>query len=178
MLNKLFVNYYNYVNVFDRSQANILSLYRFYDYRLEFAKGADKNTLFKNRIYSISDYKLEQIKKYLNEHLKKKFIILNYTLFASLVLFVEKLNDKLRFCVNYKKLNVIIKRNRYFISLIDEVLIRIQDCKYLTRLNIIIAFNKLRMHLNNKNFITFVTFLGAYKYRVLLFELTNGSVIY
>ena len=34
------------------------------------------------------------------------------------------------------------------------------------------------MHLNNKNFITFVTFFGAYKYRVLLFELTNGSVTY
>ena len=34
------------------------------------------------------------------------------------------------------------------------------------------------MHLNNKNFITFVTFLKAYKYRVLSFELTNDSIIY
>ena len=34
------------------------------------------------------------------------------------------------------------------------------------------------MHLNNKNFITFVTFFEAYKYRVLLFELTNDSIIY
>ena len=178
MLSKLFVNYYNYINVFDKSQADILSLHRFYDHKLKFAERADKNNLFKNRIYSISDHKLEQIKKYLNEHLKKRFIIFNYASFASLVLFIKKLNDELRFCVNYRKLNAIIKRNRYFISLIDEVLIRIQDCKYLTRLNIIIAFNKLRMHLNNKNFITFVTFLGAYKYRVLLFELTNGSVIY
>ena len=80
--------------------------------------------------------------------------------------------------MNYRKLNAIIKRNRYFISLIDEVLIRIQDCKYLTRLNIIIAFNKLRMHSNNKNFITFVTFLKIYKYRVLSFELTNDLIIY
>ena len=84
----------------------------------------------------------------------------------------------MRFYVNYKKLNVIIKRNRYFILLINEILIRIQDCKYLTRLNIIIAFNKLRMHLNNKNFIIFVTFFEVYKYRVLLFELTNDSITY
>ena len=34
------------------------------------------------------------------------------------------------------------------------------------------------MHLNNKDFITFVTFFGAYKYRVLSFELTNGPIIY
>ena len=178
MLNKLFINYHNYANVFNRSQANILSLYRFYDYKLEFAKGINKNTLLKSRIYSISNYKLEQIKKYLNEHLKKRFIIFNYASFALLVLFAKKLNDELRFYVNYRKLNVITKRNRYFISLIDEILTRIQDYKYLTRLNIIAAFNKLRMHSNNENFITFVTFLEIYKYRVLLFELINDSIIY
>ena len=125
MLNKLFINYYNYANVFDRSQANILFSYRFYDYKLKFAERADKNTLFKNRIYSILNYKFEQIKKYLNKHLKKEFIIFNYALFASFVLFIKKSNKELRFCVNYKKLNVIIKRNRYFILLIDEILIKI-----------------------------------------------------
>ena len=123
----------------------------------------DKNTLFKSRIYSILNYKFEQVKKYLNKHLKKEFIVFNYASFALFVLFIEKLNKKLRFYVNYKKLNVIIKKNRYFILLIDEVLIRIQDCKYLTRLNIITIFNKLRMHLNNKKFIIFVTFFEAYK---------------
>ena len=34
------------------------------------------------------------------------------------------------------------------------------------------------MHLNNENFITFVIFFEIYKYRVLSFELINGSVIY
>ena len=110
--------------------------------------------------------------------MKKKFIILNHISFASSVLFAEKSNNELRFYVNYRKLNVIIKRNRYFISLIDEILIKIQGCKYLTRLNIITAFNKLRMHSNNENFITFVTFLKVYKYHVLSFELINDSIIY
>ena len=178
MLNKLFINYHNYANVFDKSQANILSSHRFYDHKLKFAEKANKNIFFKNRIYSILNHKFEQIKKYLNEHLKKKFIVFNYASFALFVLFAEKSNDKLRFYVNYRKLNAIIKRNRYFISLIDEVLIRIQDCKYLTRLNIIIAFNKLRMHSNNENFITFITFLEIYKYRVLSFELINDSITY
>ena len=158
MLNKLFINYYNYINVFDKSQANILPSHRFYNYKLKFVKEANKNTLFNNRIYLILNHKFEQIKKYVNKHLKKKFIIFNYALFVSFVLFIEKLNKELRFRVNYRKRNVIIKRNRYFISLINEILTKIQDCKYLTRLNIIIIFNKLRMHLDNENFITFVTF--------------------
>ena len=59
MLNKLFINYYNYANVFDKSQTNILSLYRFYDRKLEFAERANKNTLFKSWIYLILNYKFE-----------------------------------------------------------------------------------------------------------------------
>ena len=34
------------------------------------------------------------------------------------------------------------------------------------------------MHLNNKIFITFTTFLKVYKYRILLFKLTNEFIIY
>ena len=71
MLNKLSIDYYNYINVFNKSQTNILFLYRSYNHKLKFIEKINKNTLSKNRIYSISKYKFEQIKKYLNEHLKK-----------------------------------------------------------------------------------------------------------
>ena len=125
MLNKLLINYYNYANVFDKSQANISFSNRLYNHKLKFVKRINKNALLKNRIYSILNHKFEQIKKYLNEFLKKEFIVFNYALFISLVLFIEKPNKRLRFYVNYKKLNIIMKRNRYFISLINEVLIKI-----------------------------------------------------
>ena len=146
--------------------------------QLKFINEADKIKLSHSRIYLISNPKLKQIKKYLNEHLKKDFIVLSQAPFASSILFAEKLNDNLRFCVDYRRLNQIIKRNRYFISLIDEVLIRIQSCKFMTRLNIIVAFNKLRMHSNSEDFTIFIISLETYKYRVLLFELINEPVNY
>ena len=93
-------------------------------------------------------------------------------------MFIKKSNEELRFYMNYKKLNVIIKKNRYFISLINEVLIKIQDYKYFTRLNIIVIFNKLRIYSNNENFITFIIFFEIYKYRMFSFELINDSIIY
>ena len=34
------------------------------------------------------------------------------------------------------------------------------------------------MYLNNKDFITFVTFLKAYKYQMFLFKLINDLIIY
>jgi len=87
--------------------------------------------------------KLLKIKKYLNENLSKKFITSSQTLYFSLVLFTLKANEDLQFCVNYQKLNVIFKRNKYFLSLINEIIDKIVSCKHLTKLNIISTFNKL-----------------------------------
>ncbi len=80
----------------------------------------------------MSFYKLQKIKKYLNENLFKKFITLSKALYFSLILFALKVNEDLRFCVNYRKLNVITKRNRYSLSLIKKVINKIINCKHLT----------------------------------------------
>ena len=122
--------------------------------------------------------KLLKVKKYLNENLLKRFIILSQTLYFSLVLFALKANKDFQFCVNYWKLNVIFKRNRYSLSLINEIIDKIVNCKHLTKLNIISTFNKLQMHLDNENYITFITALEAYKYKMLSFKLTNESIFF
>ena len=170
--------YHDFLDVFDRAKADELPPHRPYDHVLEFNDDFDKSKLPKSRIYPMSGHKLEQVKKYLDEHLKKGFITPSKAPFASPVLFAEKPGGGLRFCVDYRRLNELTKRNRYPIPLIDEVLARVQGCKYLTRLDIIAAFNKLRMHPDSEDYTTFVTSLGAYKYRVLPFGLTNGPATY
>ncbi len=123
----------------------------------------------------MSFYKLQKVKKYLNENLFKEFIIFNKALYFSLILFILKANEDLQFCVDYQKLNAIIKRNCYSLLLINEVINKIVDCKHLTWLNIISTFNKLRMHSDSENYTIFIIALEAYKSKVLLFELINDS---
>ncbi len=123
----------------------------------------------------MSLYKLQKVKKYLNENLFKEFIIFSKASYFSLILFILKANEDLRFCVDYWKLNAIIKRNRYSLSLIDEMINKIVNCKHLTQLNIISTFNKLRMHSDSENYTIFIIALEAYKSKVLLFKLTNDS---
>jgi len=72
----------------------------------------------------------------------------------------------------------LIKRDHYSLSLIDETLARIQESKYLIRLNIIVAFNKLRMHSGSEDLTIFIIFFDSYKYHVMLFELTNELTFY
>ena len=169
--------YHDFLDVFDKAKANILPPHRPYDHKLEFTQEGHQN-LPKSRLYPISGYKLQKVKEYLEEHLKKGFIVPSQAPFASPVLFAAKPDRGLRFYIDYRKLNAITKRNRYPIPLIDKVLGRVQGYKYLTRLDIITAFNKLRIHPESEDFTTFITSLGVYKYRVLLFGLTNGPASY
>ena len=165
----------NFFQTFDLNLAEQLSSHRVYDHKIELKKNS---RTIKSRIYFMSYHKLLKLKKYLDENFRKDFITINSTLFASLVLFVFKFNDDFRFCVNYRKLNVIIKRNRYFISLIEKILTKIIDVKYFTKLNVIAIFNKFRMNSKNENFITFIIFLNFYKYKILFFDFTNDSINY
>ncbi len=172
---KLSSKYHEFLDVFDRAQSNKLLSHCFYDHKIELISDSTSSHC---QVYQMFSVKLLKVKKYLNENLLKKFITSSQTLYFFLVLFALKANKDLRFCVNYRKLNVIFKRNRYFLSLIDEIIDKIMSCKHLTRLNIISMFNKLQMHLDNENYITFITALKAYKYKVLSFKLTNESIFF
>ncbi len=172
---KLSLEYHDYLDVFDRAMIDQLLSHRFYDHKIELI---DEETLSRSRLYQMFDHKLQKIKKYLIDYLNKEFIFFSFALYVSLILFVEKKDDSLRFCVDYRKLNVLIKRDRYSLSLIDETLARIQESKYLTRLNIIVAFNKLRMHSDSEDLTIFIIFFNSYKYHVMLFKLINESAFY
>ncbi len=172
---KLSLKYHEFLDVFDRAQLNKLLSHHFYDHKIELISDS---TSSRCRIYQMFFVKLLKVKKYLNENLSKRFITLSQIFYFFSVLFALKANEDLWFCMNYWKLNVIFKRNKYSLSLIDEIIDKIVSCKHLTRLNIISAFNKLQMHLNNENYIIFITALEAYKYKMLSFKLTNESIFF
>ena len=167
---KLSFKYHDYFNVFDWTQVNQLFSHRNNDYKIEFLSDVKSS---QSRAYWMFSYKFEKIKKYLIENLFKNFITFNKILYFSLMLFAMKVNENLRFCVDYRKFNVMTKRNRYSLLLIKKIIKKIIKCKHFIKLNIIVVFNKLRMHFDNENYMIFITVLSVYKYRVLSFDLIN-----
>ena len=172
---KFHSDFHDLLQTFDSITTKNLSFHCFYNYKIDLV---DDSHTMQNQVYSLFYLKLMKLKKYLKKNLKKHFINLNNVLFFSSILFVIKFNKELRFCVDYCKLNIIIKRNNYLIFFIDEILIKFIEYKYITKLNIIAAFNKLQMHLKNENLITFICSLKIYKYHVLSFNLTNDFFNY
>jgi len=103
---KLFSEYHDYLDIFDRAMVDQLSSHRFYDHKIELI---DEETLSRSRLYQMFGHKLQKVKKYLIEHLNKEFISFSFASYASLILFAEKKDESLRFCVDYRKLNALIK---------------------------------------------------------------------
>ncbi len=172
---KLLFEYHNYLDIFDRAMIDQLSSHRIYDHKIELI---DEKMFSRSRLYQMFNHKLQKIKKYLIKHLNQEFIFFSFISYVSLILFAEKKDESLRFCIDYRKLNALIKRNRYSLLLINETLARIQESKYLIQLNIIVAFNKLRMHSDSKDLTIFIIFFNSYKYHVMLFELINEYTFY
>jgi len=113
---KLSSKYHEFLDVFDQVQLNKLLSHHFYDHKIELISDL---MLSHCRVYQMFSVKLLKVKKYLNENLSKKFITSSQTLYFFLILFILKANEDLWFCMNYQKLNVIFKRNRYSLSLIN-----------------------------------------------------------
>ncbi len=126
---KLSLKYHDYLDMFNQVMIDQLLFHHLYDHKIELI---NEKTSSRSYLYHMSDYKLQKIKNYLIEHLNKNFISFSSISYASLILFIEKKDDSLRFCVDYRKLNALIKRNFYSLSLIDETFACIQESKYLT----------------------------------------------
>ncbi len=172
---KLLFEYHDYLDIFDWAMINQLSLHRFYNHKIELI---NEETFSRSKLYQMFNHKLQKINKYLIKHLNKEFIFFSFASYISLILFIKKKDDSLRFCVDYRKLNALIKWDCYSLSLIDETFAYIQESKYLTQLNIIVTFNKLCMHSDNKDLTIFIIFFNSYKYHVMLFKLINESTFY
>jgi len=134
--------YHDFLDVFSRELADTLPERRLYDHKIQLQKG--KTSTF-GPLYDMSQDELRVLKKYLKDTLTKGFIQVSSSPATSPVLFVKKPSEELRFCVNYRGLNVMTVKNRYPLPLIRETLDRLTKAKYYTKLDIIAVFNKLRM---------------------------------
>ncbi len=163
--------YHDWLDVFSKQASDTLSPHRPYDHKIELT--ADNNLGY-SPLYKYSAEELQTAKQYILENLHKGFIAPSQGPFAAPILFARKHDGSLRFCVDYRKLNAITKRDHYPIPLIDETLDRISRAKIFTKLDIRQAFHKLRIHPDSEDLTTFRTRYGMFKYKVLPFGLTNG----
>jgi hypothetical protein len=168
--------FHDFLDVFSKAAADTLPSHGPSDHHITL-EGDVK--LGYSPLYNMSKDEQEIMRKYVYEHLSKDFIHKSTAPFASPVLFVRKPSGGLRFCVDYRKLNAITKKDRYPLPLIEETLAQITGAKFLTKIDIRHAFNRIRMATEeDEDLTTFRTSIGCFKYKVMPFGLTNGPATF
>jgi len=163
--------YHQYLDVFSRVKADKLPPHRTYDHQIPLEEG--KSPPF-GPIYSLSEHELKTLRGYLEENLAKGFISPSDSPAASPILFVKKKDGSLRLCVDYRGLNRITIRNRCPLPLIDELLDRLHEARFFTRIDLRGAYNLLRIAKGDEWKTAFRTRYGLFQYNVMPFGLTNA----
>ncbi len=92
------------------------------DHNILLEEGKRAEDLGYSALYKMTLEELEACRDYVADHLRKGFIVPSSVPWAAPVLFVAKANGGLWFCVDYRRLNAIIRKDRYQLPLIEETL--------------------------------------------------------
>jgi hypothetical protein len=147
------------------------------DHKIELLPGANPEDLGYTGLWKLSTEEFDIARQYITENLQKGFIEPSGAPWAPPILFALK-DGSLRFCVDYRKLNAMTKKDQYPLPLIDETLARIAKAKIFTKIDIRQAFHRIRISPECEDLTTFRTRYGAYKYKVMPFGLTNGPATF
>ena len=124
---KISDEYSDFTNVFSEKKALILlecNKLNKYAINLE-----DYKQPFYGPIYSLGLVELENLKTYIETHLKTRFIWPSKSPAGTLILFDKKPEGSFRLCVDYWGLNNLMIKNRYPLPLIGESLNRLDQAK-------------------------------------------------
>ena len=114
----------------------------------------------------------------MTELLDKNFIRISNSPAGAPVLFAKKPGGGLRFCVDYRKLNAMTRKDRYPLPLITETLRSLSKAKWFTKLDVIAAFHKIRIREGDEWKTAFRTRYGLYEYLVTPFGLTGAPATF
>ncbi len=152
---RILERYHSEIELFRRKKVDELTSHRKEYHQVNLI--SDFESSFIRNYKSMFEKKLQTVKHYLDEHLKKDFIRSSFFTAAISMLLIKKSEDELRFCVDYRALNEIIVKSRYLILLINATLTRLSKMKWFIKVNVVHAFNKMRIREEDEWLIAFNT---------------------
>ena len=116
----VFEEYHKFLDIFPKEASDTLLPHSKYNYQIRLLEGYRN---YGNSLLSkMSELKLQFVKKFLEDHLKKGFIEASSALYSSQIMLAAKLRDGIKFYIDYRHLNKLTKKDVYHILLIKETL--------------------------------------------------------
>jgi len=158
--------YRDFADVFLKVKANILPPHREYDHVIDLEP---ESTIPCGPIYQLSEVELEAVCEFLDEYLVKGFIRPTKSPGGAPVVFAKKKDSLLQLCVDYWGLNKIMRKDRYPILRIDELLDRLNKVYIFTKLDLHSGYNLICLREGDEYKTAFCTRYGSFEFLVLHF---------
>lgn len=160
------------IDAFDRKKASELPPHRQgLDTEIRLQPGASPPAC---PLWSMSREELLVLRKTLFELLDAGFIRASSAPGGAPVIFVKKPGGGLRFCVDYRALNSLTEKDGYPLPLINDTLRDIASAKYVSKVDVISAFHRLRIKEGSEPLTAFRTHYGAFEWLVTPFGLCGA----
>lgn len=124
--------------------------------------------------YRVGPAQTEEISRQTQQMLENNIIRPSDSPYASPVILVKKADGSYRFCIDYRKLNAITKRDVYPLPRIDDMLDALGKAIIFTTFDLESGFWQIPVHPDDIEKTAFNTQQGHYEFRVLPFGLTNA----
>jgi hypothetical protein len=83
-----------------------------------------------------------------------------------------------RFCIDYRRLNNVTKKDSYLLLRIDKLLKKYRAAKWFTSLDLAVGYHQIEIEENDKEKTAFICSQGLYEYNVIPFSLTNAPATF
>jgi hypothetical protein len=128
--------------------------------------------------YKETDEKGKFIKKEVEQLLKMGKIRESKSSWASPVTLAKKKGADYRFCIDYRRLNNVTKKDSYPLPRIDELLEKYKTARWFSSLDLAAGYHQIEMEEKDKEKTAFICSQGLFKYNVMPFGLTNAPATF
>src|SRR5277367_1522755 len=167
--------YHEYLDVFNEEKANRFPYTRPWDHKIELKEGFEPKS-FKN--YNLTPAEQTELDKFLKENLEKGYIRPSQSPMASPFFFVDKKDGKLRPCQDYRYLNNWTIKNAYPLPLISEIMDKLKNARYFTKMDIRWGYNNVRIKEGDEWKAAFKTNKGLFEPTVMFFGMCNSPATF
>lgn len=128
--------------------------------------------------YRVAPTEADIIKKEIKSMLESGVVSESHSPWAAPVVLAPKKDGKIRFCVDYRKLNAVTKRDVYPITRIDDTLDALTGMRIFSALDLASGYWQIPIDEADREKTAFSTRFGLYEFNYMPFGLTNAPATF
>lgn len=128
--------------------------------------------------YRVSSHEREAIRTQVDDMLSDDIIQPSKSPWAAPVVLVKKKDGTLRFCVDYRRLNKITKKDVYPLPRIDDALDHLCHAKYFSSMDLKTGYWQIEVDERDREKTAFITPDGLYEFKVMPFGLCTAPATF